>query len=159
QVTDTARRSRRLQGRPRCPGSAAAVRATRPSWARPRTPSRSRRRAAGAGRRRRARAPRPDGPAFACGCAPPRPCFLPGRRGGLCARNGSGEPWGLAGLPVHGVAAAPAAVLLELDPVGRVPLRFLGLVVAPLAVDAGERNPNSDSGCHVLFSSFRVREE
>src|SRR5581483_6386856 len=38
-----------------------------------------------------------------------------------------------ASLPVDGVAAAPAAVLLELDPVGRVPLRLLRLIVAPLA--------------------------
>src|SRR5919201_1372536 len=59
---------------------------------------------------------------------------------------------GLASLPVHSVAAAPAAVLLELDPVGRVPLRLLGLVVAPLAFGAGERDPNSDSGCHFSFS-------
>src|SRR5690348_13826623 len=49
-------------------------------------------------------------------------------------------------LPVGGVRAAPAAVLRELDPVGRVPLRFLGLVVAALALGAGERDRNSDSG-------------
>src|SRR2546423_7482109 len=58
----------------------------------------------------------------------------------------------LSGLPVGRVPAAPAAVLLELDAVRRVPLRLLGLVVAPLALGAGERDPNSDSGCH-LFSS------
>src|SRR2546423_6375959 len=58
----------------------------------------------------------------------------------------------LSGLPVGRVPAAPAAVLLEFDAVRRVPLRLLGLVVAPLALGAGERNPNSDSGCH-LFSS------
>src|SRR5581483_7185684 len=51
-------------------------------------------------------------------------------------------------LPVHGVAAAPAAVLLELDAVRRVPLRLLRLVVAPLALGAGERDCDSDSGCH-----------
>src|SRR5579862_2009059 len=51
-----------------------------------------------------------------------------------------------ASLPVRGVLPAPAAVLPELDPVRRVPLRFVGLVVAPLALGTGERDRNSDSG-------------
>src|SRR5207245_1589746 len=57
---------------------------------------------------------------------------------------------GLAGLPVRGVPAAPAAVLLELDPVRRVPLGLLRLIVPPLAVRAGERDCDSDSGGHFL---------
>ena len=40
--------------------------------------------------------------------------------------------------PVQRVLAAPAAVLLELDAVRRVPLRLVRLVVAPLALGAGE---------------------
>jgi hypothetical protein len=51
------------------------------------------------------------------------------------------------------VPAAPAAVLLELNAVGGVPLRLLRLIVTPLALGAGERDRDSDSGCHV-FSSF-----
>src|SRR5690349_4764952 len=55
----------------------------------------------------------------------------------------------LAGLPVGRMAAAPAAVLAELDAVGGVALRLHGLVVAPLALGAGERDVNSDSAfCH-----------
>jgi hypothetical protein len=57
----------------------------------------------------------------------------------------------LPGLPVRRMAAAPAAVLLELDPIRGVPLRFLGLVVATLALRAGERDRDSDSGCHCSF--------
>src|SRR6476620_6583590 len=55
------------------------------------------------------------------------------------------SPMGLAGLPVRGMTAAPAAVLPELDAVGRVPLRLERLVVPPLAVGASERDGNSDS--------------
>src|SRR3954471_17563742 len=58
----------------------------------------------------------------------------------------------LAGLPVRGVRAAPAAVLLELDAVGRVPLRLLRLVVPPLALGARERDCDSDSGGHCCLS-------
>src|ERR1051325_2459394 len=55
----------------------------------------------------------------------------------------------LARLPVRRVPPAPAAVLRELDAVGGVPLRLVGLVVAPLALRARERDRNSDSGlCH-----------
>jgi hypothetical protein len=58
------------------------------------------------------------------------------------------------------VRLAPAAVLLELDAIGRVPLRFLGLVVAPLALGAGERDCNSDSGLgHGFFSFVSGREK
>ena len=63
--------------------------------------------------------------------------------------------WPLPGLPMQRVTPAPAAVLLELDAVGRVPLGLLGLVVAPLALGARERDPNSDSGlCHGFFFLF-----
>src|SRR5262249_21299008 len=56
-----------------------------------------------------------------------------------------------AGLPVGRVLAAPAAVLAELDAVRIVPLRLHRLVVAPLAVGAGERDRNSDSClCHEI---------
>src|SRR4051794_17635360 len=51
----------------------------------------------------------------------------------------------LARLPVRRVLPAPAAVLAELDPVRGVPLRLVGLVVAPLALGAGEGDRNSDS--------------
>jgi hypothetical protein len=47
------------------------------------------------------------------------------------------------------VLTAPAAVLLELDTVGRVPLRLVRLVVPPLALGAGERDRDSNSGCHL----------
>src|SRR4051812_33765763 len=57
----------------------------------------------------------------------------------------------LAGLPVQSVAAAPTAVLVELDPVGRVPLRLLRLIVPPLALRARERDAYSDSCCHLLI--------
>src|SRR3954465_12590764 len=59
------------------------------------------------------------------------------------------SPMGLARLPVRGMAAAPAAVLAELDAVGRVALRLQRLVVPPLALGAGEGDGNSDSAlCH-----------
>src|SRR5688572_43505 len=57
-------------------------------------------------------------------------------------------------LPVQGVAAAPAAVLLRLEAVRRVPLRLLGLVIASLALRARERDPNSYSCCHRLSVAF-----
>src|SRR6266516_3043358 len=64
----------------------------------------------------------------------------------------------LPGLPMRSVARAPAAVLLELDAVGRVSLRLHRLVVAALALGAGERDCDSDSGCHSsLSSSSRAR--
>jgi hypothetical protein len=49
------------------------------------------------------------------------------------------------------VPAAPAAVLLELDAVGIVPLRLLGLIIPPLALGAGEGDPDSYSSGHSLF--------
>src|SRR4051794_15225137 len=67
----------------------------------------------------------------------------------LTARLGHGR---LAGLPVRRVAAAPAAVLLELDAVGRVPLRLLRLIIAPLALGARKRDCDSDSGGHSCLS-------
>src|SRR5687767_9665389 len=51
-------------------------------------------------------------------------------------------------LPVHRVLPAPAAVLVELDPVGGVPLGLLRLVVAPLAFVARKRDRDSYSGGH-----------
>ena len=65
-------------------------------------------------------------------------------------------PRSLAGLLVRGVAAAPAAVLAQLDPVRRVPPRLVGLVVAALALLASERHRDSDiSASHwlVVFPS------
>src|SRR5581483_5449041 len=56
----------------------------------------------------------------------------------------------LASLPVNRVAPAPPAVLLELDPVGRVPLGLLGLVVAPLALRARKGDSDSYSCGHFL---------
>src|SRR5918999_15995 len=57
-----------------------------------------------------------------------------------------------AGLLVRRMPATPAAVLAELDPVGIVPLRLLGLVVAPLALLAREGDGDSDvSASHGSF--------
>src|SRR6266536_838379 len=53
---------------------------------------------------------------------------------------------GSARLPVGRVRAAPAAVLAELHAIRRVSLRLHRLVVPPLALRAGERDRNSDSG-------------
>src|SRR5580765_6751368 len=61
----------------------------------------------------------------------------------------------LARLPVSRVSAAPAAVLLQLDAVGRVPLRLRALVVAAPALGAGKRDCVSDSTGH--FGSFSLR--
>jgi hypothetical protein len=56
---------------------------------------------------------------------------------------------------MRGVTTAPAAVLLELDTIRRVALRLHGLVVAPLALGAGERDLLSDAClCHVFLSAF-----
>src|SRR5688572_3387030 len=61
-------------------------------------------------------------------------------------------------LAVSRVRAAPAAVLPELHAIGRVPLRLLGLIVASLALRAGERDRDSDSGGHVVSSGRGVRK-
>jgi hypothetical protein len=53
---------------------------------------------------------------------------------------------------------APAAVLLELHAVGGVSLGLLGLIVTPLALGAGERDRDSDSGCH-SSTLFEVWDE
>ena len=55
-------------------------------------------------------------------------------------------PWRLPRLPVRRVMPAPAAVLLELDPVGRVSLGLIRLIVAPLAVLARKRYQDADTG-------------
>src|SRR3954453_5518707 len=47
---------------------------------------------------------------------------------------------------------APTAVLGELDPVGRVALRFVGLIVTPLALLARQRNEHSDTCGHAKTS-------
>src|SRR5207253_4191754 len=78
-----------------------------------------------------------------------RPRRRASARAGRGAAHASAEP--LASLPVRRVPTAPAAVLLELHPVGRVPLRLLRLIVPPLALGAGERDCDSDSGCHFSF--------
>ena len=49
-----------------------------------------------------------------------------------------------AGLLVRGVPAAPVAVLAQLEPVGSVAARLVALVVASLALLAGERHSDSD---------------
>src|SRR5262245_26621045 len=51
----------------------------------------------------------------------------------------------LPGLPVRRVLAAGRAELRELHPIGRVALGLLGLVVASLAVGAGERHRDPDT--------------
>jgi hypothetical protein len=51
----------------------------------------------------------------------------------------------LARLLVRRVPAAPAAVLVELDPVGRVALGFVGLVVPPLALLTSQRDQNPNT--------------
>ena len=131
--------------------------ATRPSSARPTTRRRSAGRAAGDSRcgppgswrlgtrgrpaRRRWRRGRP---AVRLRCA--GASELAGRVAGL----GSAAPSSAS--PGAACAAAPAAVLLELDAVGRVPLRLRRLVVAPLALGAGERDLVSYSGGHFCFA-------
>ena len=62
----------------------------------------------------------------------------------------------LPGLAMKRVRAAPTAIPTKLDPVGRVPLRLLGLVVAPLAVGAGKGDRDSDSGGHLFSFSLGV---
>ena len=57
---------------------------------------------------------------------------------------------------MHCVPLAPAAVLLELDPVRGVPLGLLRLVVPPLALRAGERDCDSDSSGHFSVSNLEV---
>src|SRR5205085_11785217 len=71
-------------------------------------------------------------------------------RGAAGAADASSGP--LPRLPVQGMAAAPAAVLAELDAVGRVSLRLLRLIVPPPALGTGERDCDSDSGCHSCIS-------
>src|SRR5262249_44494241 len=85
---------------------------------------------------------RGGGPPARAGCC----CARLARRSCRVCRAIEGP---LAGLPVRGVTAAPAAVLLELDPVRRVPLGLLRLVVPPLALGAGERDSDSDSSGHL----------
>src|SRR3954447_15831747 len=48
--------------------------------------------------------------------------------------------------------SAPTAVLGELDPVGRVALRFVGLIVTPLAFLTRQRNEHSDTCGHAKTS-------
>src|SRR5213078_80408 len=60
------------------------------------------------------------------------------------------------GLLVRRVAAAPAAVLAQLDPVRIVALRLLALVVAPLALLASQRHGDSNVPAgHGLPGRFR----
>src|SRR5581483_8048664 len=96
-------------------------------------PRRGRARRRASARERRSRRRPPAGP-------PPG-----ARRAAACASRGP-----LARLPVQRVPAAPAAVLPKVPPVRGVPLRLLRLVVAPLALRAGERDRDSDSGGHLV---------
>src|SRR5829696_1760662 len=89
-------------------------------------------------------APRP-------GRGPQRRAASPGARPGAASPSGGLVPRGLtcarpalARFLVRRVLAAPAAVLAELDPVRIVALGLLGLVVAPLALLAGEGHGDSD---------------
>src|SRR5438067_2582090 len=88
-------------------------------------------------------APRPPAPARAGSAWVD--CWRRARR---CARVCLATSWPLPRLAVQRVAAAPTAVLVELDAVRRVPLGLLRLIVAALAVRASERDCDSDSGCH-----------
>jgi hypothetical protein len=59
---------------------------------------------------------------------------------------------GSARLLVRRVLATPAAVLAKLNPIRVVALRFLGLVVPPLALLACERHGDTNvSACHGSF--------
>src|SRR5262245_45781136 len=83
----------------------------------------------------------------------PRGCLLAGRAtrvAPLSSGLASHERLSLPGLAMQRMTAAPAAVLAQLHAVRGVPLGLLRLVVAPLAVGAGERDRDSDSGGHVL---------
>ena len=63
----------------------------------------------------------------------------------------------LASLPMAGVATAPAAVLAQGDPVGVVALALVGLVVAMLAILAGEGDSDSDvSAGHVVSPAWSL---
>ena len=101
-----------------------------------------------------------------CGCSSARAvgrgggAWRPARKRGFArASRGRAQPGGRvvvlssdgpsASLAVGRMAPAPAAVLLELHAVGRVPLRLARLVVASLALRACERDCDSDSGCHL----------
>src|SRR5262245_34615274 len=65
--------------------------------------------------------------------------------------------WSLARLLVRGVLAAPATEFAHLDPVGRVPPRLVGLVVAPFAVFASQRHCDADiSASHLSLDCFRA---
>src|SRR5271166_2974654 len=80
-----------------------------------------------------------------------------GRRGAafaalLCtfAVTGHSSAPALTGLPMAGVSATPAAVLAQRDPIGVVALALVRLVVAMLALLAGEGDSDSDiSAGHV----------
>src|SRR5437762_11000048 len=62
----------------------------------------------------------------------------------------------LSRFSVDGVVPAPAAVLAQLDAVGRVPLRLRRLVIPPLAVGASEGDRVSYSGCQAESSWLRA---
>src|SRR5918995_4034392 len=84
-----------------------------------------------------------------------RRCRIAARRAaGVAALPTGLSGHGLPGLPVERVRRAPPTVLAELDPVGRVSLRLLRLVVAPLALGASERDRDSDSGCHCAVGAL-----
>src|SRR5262245_6952134 len=82
-------------------------------------------------------------------------CRQPARGAGAAVAWSSGP---LARLPVQRVATAPAAVLAKLDAVGRIALRLLRLVVPAPALRTGERDCDSDSGCHFLISLRGTRQ-
>src|SRR5882724_11462606 len=87
---------------------------------------------------------------------PCRSSGCPGVARAVGWRSDRASTMGLARFPVRGVAAAPAAVFAELDAVRRVPLGLDRLIVPPLAVGAGERDRNSDSGLGHVSSLSKV---
>jgi len=67
--------------------------------------------------------------------------------------------WRLAGFAVRGVAAAPAAVLLELDPIPVVVPVLLGYVVAPFALAAFERDMDTAVAGHLITSGLSLERK
>src|SRR5262249_40618226 len=64
----------------------------------------------------------------------------------------------LAGLLMWGMAAAPAAEFAQLDPVRRVPPGLVRLIVAALALLAGEGHADSNVRGHFSSTSLRCRQ-
>src|SRR6185312_5616470 len=61
----------------------------------------------------------------------------------VSVRGHAVAPRDLTGLPVAGLATAPLAVFPQRDAIRRVALALIGLIVAPLAILAGEGHSNA----------------